>query len=458
MNLREQAERLIEKEDYPEAAKLLSKHLDDNLEDPKSLFLLGYCFMKTEGKGLAMQCFIRANQIFPGEPAVVHNIGKLYHDLNNDEKADEYFRRAVKMSPSFYNALEGLGMTHLNRGEFEKAIHYCNRALAEEPESVEARINRGMSYLALRRWREGWTDYNANVGHDRNRVLIKYGDEPRWDGSKGKNVVVFGEQGIGDEISFASCLPDLIRDCNVTIECDGRVEKLFRRSFGVETFGTRYKKESDWRQERKFDAHIGLGELPEFYRNKDADFPGTPYLKPNPEIALQWRALLQSLGPRPKVGISWSGGLLHTGQRKRSVTLDTLSPLFRELDVDWVSLQYKEPDVSAAETKYGVKIHDWEWGTRVYDYDHTVALISELDVVISVCTTVIHAAGGLGKETYCLVPVGPLWRYMDSGETYPWAKSVKLMRQKGKEWPVINLLGELRDRGWAKHRASQAAA
>lgn len=313
MNPREQAEKLIEQDNYPEAARLLSKHLDENLDDPKTLFLLGYCFMKTEGKGLAMQCFHRAHQIFPGEPAVVHNIGKLYHDLNNDELADEYFRKAVKMNPTFHNALEGLGMTHLNRGEFEKAIHYCNRALAEDPDSIEAKTNRGMSYLALKRWREGWQDYNANVGNDKNRVLLKYGDEPRWDGSKGKNVVVFGEQGLGDEISFASCLPDLIRDCNVTVDCDGRLEKLFQRSFGIEVHGTRYKKDAPWRKEKKFDAHIGLGELPEFYRNKDSEFPGTPYLKPNPQLVLQWRALLDSLGPKPKIGISWTGGFCIPG-------------------------------------------------------------------------------------------------------------------------------------------------
>ena len=447
MNLREQAEKLIEQDNYPEAARLLSKHLDANLEDPKTLFLLGYCFMKTEGAGLAMQCFYRAASIFPGEAAVWHNIGKLYHDLNDDEKADEYFRKALKCQPSFYNSLEGLGMTHLNRGEFERAIHYCNQALAEEPTTVEARTNRGMAYLALRRWREGWPDYNANVGHDKNRVVLKYGDEPEWDGSKGKNIVVFGEQGIGDEISFASCIPDLIRDSkSVTIDCDGRLENLFNRSFGVKTYGTRYKKEAEWRKEAKFDAHIAMGQLAQFYRNSDASFPGTAYLKPNPEMALQWRALLDSLGPKPKIGLSWTGGLLHTGLKKRSVTLDTFAPLFKEVDADWISLQYKEPDVAEAEGKYGVKIHDWEWGTRVRDYDQTAALVSELDLVISVTTAVVDLCAGLGTECFCLVPSQPLWRHLQKGETFPWGSSVKLFRQKGREWPVYNLLGELRDR------------
>jgi tetratricopeptide (TPR) repeat protein len=431
---------------------LLCKHLDDNWEDPKALFLLGYVFMKSDSIGLAYQAFKRASDIFPGEAAIWHNIGKLYHEKQNDDKADEYFRKALKCKPDFYNSLEGLGMTHLNRAEFGQAIEYCNRALAENPEATEARINRGMSYLALKRWREGWRDYNANVGVDPNRKEIKYGSEPRWDGTKGIDVVVYGEQGIGDEISFASMIPDLIKDAkSVTIECDGRLEKLFERSFHVPVYGTRYHEEKKgiipaWRSEKKFDARVAMGQLAEFYRQKDSDFTGEPYLTPNPQMAMQWRTLLDSLGDKPKIGLSWTGGLAHTGQKKRSVTLDTYAPLLKSFDAEWVSLQYKEPEVASAEAKYGVKIHDWDWGTRVYDYDQTVALISQLDLVISVCTTVVHAAGGLGKECWCLVPAHPMWRYLQSGSQFPWARSVELFRQKGREWPIGLLLGKLRDK------------
>lgn len=413
------------------------------------MFLLGYCFMKTDGLGMAYQLFQRAGQIFPGEAAVWHNIGTLLHDKQDDVGAEEYFRKAIKCKPSFSDALSGLSMTAINKARWGECIEYANRALAENPESLEARINRGMAYLALKRWREGWRDYNANIGKEKNRKEIIYGDEKPWDGAKGLDVVVYGEQGIGDEISFASCLPDLIRDSkSVTIECDRRLKRLFRRSFPTcQVYGTRYDKEDiPWRREKKFDARVPIGQLPEHYRLKDADFNGGAYLTPNPQMAMQWRVLLDSLGDKPKIGITWTGGLPHTGQKRRSVTLDTYGPLFKSFDAEWVSLQYKEPEVEAAEEKYGVKIHDWDWGNRVADYDQTVALISQLDLVISVCTTVVHAAGGLGKECWCLVPAYPMWRYLDSGEWFPWAKSVSLYRQKGREWPIGILLGKLRDK------------
>jgi tetratricopeptide (TPR) repeat protein len=425
--------------------------------------------MKSDGYGVSYQLFQRAGHIFPGEAAIWHNIGKLHHELNDNDKADEYFRKALKVQPNFANSLEGLGMTHLNRAEFGMAIDYCNRALAEDPDATEARSNRGMAYLALKRWNEGWRDYNANVGKDKNRKEPIYGEEKRWDGTKGQDVVVFGEQGIGDEISFASCIPDLVRDSkSVVIECDSRLEPLFQRSFpSTIVYGTRYKEEKTgiipaWRAEKKFDARVSMGQLCEFYRLKDADFTGKPYLTPDPRKAMQWRVLLDSLGDKPKIGLAWTGGLAHTGTKKRSVTLDTFAPLFNGFDADWVSLQYKEPEVANAESKYGIKIHDWDWGTRVFDYDQTVALISQLDLVISVCTTVVHAAGGVGKETWCLVPHQNMWRYLTKGEWFPWSNSVQLYRQKGREWPIGLLLGKLRDK-WPDrlrhgHRSSEKAA
>ena len=446
-----EAKRLIEEGNNPDAAALLSEHLNTEFDDPRAIFLLALSFLKTDGMGMASHLFQRAGQFNPGEPAIWHNLGKCYHEVQDNETADRYFRKALKCRPDYAPAFEGLSLTAIQDGRWKEAIQFGNRGVAEDPESTNCRVNRSMAYLCQKRWIEGWRDYNENLAKDKNRAEVIYGDEVRWDGTKGLDIVCYGEQGIGDEISFGSCLPDLIRDCkSLTIECDGRVENLFARSFpGTEVHGTRYKKTSPpWREEKKYDARVAIGELPGYYRLKDDDFPGTPYLVPNPEMSLQWKALLDSLGPKPKIGIAWSGGIPKTGQKRRSVTLDTFAPLFKTIDANWISLQYKEAELGDAEEKYDVKIHDWGWGNRTWNYDQTVALISQLDLVISVCTTVVHAAGGLGIETWCLVPKVPMWRYLDSGSWFPWAKSVSLYRQseKGNEWPIHLLVGKLRDK------------
>lgn len=405
--------------------------------------------MNVGSNGLALNVNKRAAEMSPGDPAIFHNIGKCYHDLQRDKEADEYFRRAVKLKPNFVAALEGLGMSALHRAQWEESINYANRALAEDPEAKDARVNRGMAYLALKRWREGWRDYAANEAKDKNRKELLYGDTPRWDGTKGQNVVVYGEQGIGDEISFASCLPDLIRDSkSVTIECDKRTAGLFKRSFPTcEVRGTRYKEDRSWADGRRFDGKVIMGALPGYYRLKDSDFHGKPYLIPNPQMSAAWRAVLDSLGPKPKIGLAWTGGIPKTGQKRRSVTLDTFAPLFKGFDADWVSLQYKEPEgLEEAQAKYVVKIHDWDWGSRIYDYDQTVALVSQLDLVISVTTAVVDACASIGKECWCLVPEIPLWRHLNEGSWFPWGSSVTLYRQKGREWPINVLLGQLKDK------------
>lgn len=423
--------------------------------------------MHMDCKGLAYNVLRRCVQEFPGEAAAWHNMAKCHHDRQHTKEAEQYFRHALKVRPDFVASMEGMSMISLELGEFEAGISYANRALSEGDDAADARINRGMAYLALKRWKEGWRDYNTNIGTEKNRKEIIYGDEPRWDGTKGLDVVCYTEQGLGDELSFATIIPDLIKDCkSVTIECDSRIEGILKRSFPMcEVHGTRYKEKVPAWRSKKFDARVAVGKLAEFYRNKDSDFHGKPYIVPNPEMAMQWRVLLDSLGKRPKVGISWTGGIPKTGQRRRSVTLETLLPILK-CDADFVSLQYKELDeIPAFEEKHGIKIHDWHWGNRIHDYDQTVALISELDLVISVCTSVVHAAGGLGKECWCLVPEVPMWRYLapskncnpSEGEWFPWASSVKLFRQKGKEWPIHLLAAQLRERCDSPQQQAEAA-
>src|SRR6185436_5288751 len=220
-------------------------------------------------------------------------------------------------------------------------------------------------------------------------------------------------------------------------DCDKRLETLFKRSFNCPTYGTRYKDEHKWAQDETFDSHIAIGALPQFYRKNDEDFPGTPYLKPNPVMCVQWRALLDSLGKRMKVGIAWNAGRPHTFTARRSVSLETLAPLF-ELDADFISLEYRPPE---GHEKYG--IHHWPWGVECYDYDQTASLVSELDLVISVTTTVHHLAGALGKECWVLVPERSLWQ--QNRNVFMWANSVELFRQKG-SWPIHKLVEKLSSR------------
>jgi tetratricopeptide (TPR) repeat protein len=393
---------------------------------------------------LAFQVLKRCSEIVPKDSAVWHNLGKCCMDLRHNDNAERAWKEAVRLDPKRAVSWDGLGVVALRRGDFAKTIEYCDKALALEPNMMDSMVNRGMAYLAFRRWEEGWEGYRQNLGLNKDRKERIYGDEGRWDGTRGLNIACYGEQGIGDELTFASIIPELIRDsASVVVECDRRIEGLLKRSLPCEVYGTRYKEEKAWLNGTRFDARVAMGDLPKFYRKTTGSFPRVPYLKASPEMRLQWRALLDSLGRKPKIGLAWTGGINETGKERRSIKLEQLLPILKQ-DADFISLQYLDPteELEQLEETHGIKVHHWSWA-HAQDYDQTAALVAELDLVITVTTTVALTAGALGKECWVLVPERPIWMYCTEGE-FPWF-DLTLFRQNGK-WPIEQIAAKLKEK------------
>lgn len=428
-----QAEFLRSQGRIDECMRLCNEVLNEKFDTPEALFLIGRCLLESGKSGLAHSLYMQFLRIKPNVGSAWNNLGRCYQDVNLTDEAERCFRRVIRLEPTDSVALSNLGLVHLNRCETKLSIEYSQKALAISPEFRAARHNLGLAYLMDRQWAEGWENYESSVGFNVDRKERVYGTEERWDGTKGKCVIAFGEQGLGDEISFASCVPDLVRDCSETvIECDERLRGLFARSFPeAHVYGTRYKDIIDWADRHEIQGRVAFGSLPKFYRNKDQDFPGKPYLVADPERRIQWRALLDSLGNKPKIGISWQGGLNKTGKARRSVTLESMLPILKQ-DATFISVQYKNAveDIRLLEEKHGIVIHHWPRAVEARDYDETAALVAELDLVISVTTAVIHLAGGLGIPCLVLTPKHPMWRYGLTGEMMPWYESVRLIRQK----------------------------
>lgn len=434
-----------------EALKVCSRMLNENPDDPAVLYSSGRIFLEAERTGMAYAFLKRAVEIAPFKGAVWNALGRCYQELGKYDEAEHAFRKAVKIDDKDFHPLVNLGLLYLNRCDPERAIDFSNKALAINPKDTDALLNRGISYLQQGRWKEGWEGYATNLGLMKVRKERIYGEETRWQGEKNKVVVCYGEQGIGDEVSFGSCIPDLIRDSKkVIIETEKRLVGLFKRSFPeADVYGTRYENEISWCFDYQIDHRVPLGGLPQFYRQKNEDFPGTAYLKADPERVIQWKALLDSLGPEPKIGITWTGGLNHTGRKRRSFDLETLLPLLKQ-KAHFISLQYKDaPEVEEFEKKHGIKVHHWKRAVQTDDYDDTAALVESLDLVVSVTTAVIHLAGGLGKPCWVMTPKHPMWRYCPP--EYLWAKSVKLYRQKD-SWS--NLVQHIAGDFWTQRESS----
>lgn len=416
-----------------ECLRLLNETLNEKFDQPESIFMFALCMIDAGKIGLAHALLMQFLRLRPNISAGWNNLGRCYQEMHMLDEAERCFKRSLKLEEKDPVALQNLGLVHLERCEPTQAIDYTQRSLKINPDSHTARHNLGLAQLLDQRWGEGWINYEASVGYSIDRNERAYSNETRWDGTKGKVVIAYGEQGLGDEISFASCVPDLIKDCKETvIECDTRLAGLFKRSFpDAAVYGTRYQDVIDWMERHEIDHRVSFGSLPKYYRNKTEDFPGTPYLVADPERRIQWRALLDSLGDKPKIGLSWQGGINKTGKKRRSVTLESMLPILRQ-DATFISLQYKNSaeDIKLLDEKHGIQVHHWARAIEAKDYDETAALVAELDLVISVTTAVIHLSGALGIPALVLTPKHPRWFYGLQGETVPWYSSVKLIRQK----------------------------
>lgn len=412
----------------------------------------------------------RAIEAGEGGPEIYKLRGDLLYEAGNVPDAVASYRRAVALNPADASAHASLGyllfvecadyesgVLHLekayeldpdeetaacnytlvllmHRGDLEGAVAHCDRLLAAQPEMHEARLNKAIALLMMGRFDIAWDDYEARKharGYARSRLSI-----PEWDGRDpaGRTILVESEQGLGDEIMFASCFPELTRrGARCVIECSPRLASLFARSFPEARVIPAAKGEDRTAAALASapDFKVAAGSLPRYFRRTPEQFPAhRGYLCPDEAMQAAWRQRLEALGPGPKIGLSWRGGIVSTRQALRSMPLRALRPLFALGECHWIDLQYGDTAAERADfqSATGGVLHHWE--EAIQDLDQCAALVSNLDVVVTVCTMVAHLAGALGRPAWIMVPRIPEWRYLAQGERMPWYPSATLIRQR----------------------------
>lgn len=434
----------INEKNYEMAIKCCLDGMNIDPNDEVLLMQFGYTNMQMRNFGLARHVFRWMREQDPNNFGVLHNLGLAESSLapfSGDETfldvAEDHLRKALKKIPqkeSPHYTINGFAQIELHRGNWAGAIAHAERSLAIEPHQPGLQETYGMALLGLGRC-EGFKQLDAHIPALA-RKPKPLGDEPYWDGKKGIKLFVQGEQGLGDEISFASCVQEAARENDIVLECDSRLYGLFTRSFPhIRIEGTR-NKDRDWDFEP--DAMCLSGTLATHYRKKPEDFPRKAFLTPDPERRVQWKALLDQL-PGKKVGIAWKGGVPMNFSARRSLELSGLSQLLKTPGVTWVSLEYKDPvDEINAFLRKNPGVNMVHWGRAVgkgCDYDDTAALVAELDCVVSVCTSIVHLCGAIGKECHVLVPKVCRWFYESPTKEHRWYESLRLYRQKDK-WPL----------------------
>lgn len=412
-----------------EAERILNVLLGRNPKDPGLIYMLGTLMARSNRNGAALVLLAQAIDMLPDLSAAYANLGGVLRQEGHRKAAIRALEKAVALDegrtdlPAFERAaaLCNLSGCYVNEGEPVMAVKYGRQAVALDPDNAIAHTHLAMGLLELGQYREGWEHYRWRWERPEQAAAKRPFTCPRWDGSRVGTLAIHGEQGLGDEILFASCVPDAMRRADrVVLECNGRLIPLMERSFGIPCYEDSPTLLQDWTP----DAYAPLGDLPGHFRNSPGDFSGSPFLRPDPARVAHYRDRLREAGAR--YGVAWMGGKKQTFAGYRSIDLKEWAPILKK---GCVSVQYGP---WAAEEAASVGLPHWDDANA--SIDEQAALIAACDAVVTVCQTAVHLAGALGTKCLVLVPSRPAWRYGVQGTSMPWYSSVKLLRQKGDGW------------------------
>ena len=452
---RHQAAKSGDKTAIPEAESLYNFALDNGPENSAVLYMAGSFYVETGKTGLGSVLLAASLEADDGFSPAWNNIGIAFRKMHRFARARQCFMRALECgSEPDSSTVSNIATTYNDEGDYANAVKWYDLAVEMDQENNEAKFNRAMALLSLQRWGEGWDAYD--MGHlaggaaQKKRGLRSYAgpggaDHPVWNGEKDKCVVVWGEQGVGDEVLFASCLPDLIAcSRHVVFDCHKRLVNIFRNSFpGITCFPTREETDFKWawpKELPEIEYRTAIGSLPRIFRRTSESFPmHSGYLKADERLIRHYKR------PNFRVGIATVGGTHLTGIDKRSISHEFWGPTLSVPGVEFVSLDYKagsrERMAAAAEMFNANITFDQE---MIDDLDRQFACIAGLDLVITVTMSVCDFAGALGKECWTLVPKLSSWRFGTDGDGRLWYPSERLFRQTdGDKWgPVIEQVGE----------------
>ncbi len=344
------------------------------------------------------------------------------------------YDRALAMQPDMPPAVYSRGFLLQDMGRLSEAKASYELSLAQQPNSPQAKLSMGMVCLALGKWREGWEYYEARWegSHETRKGRVKRPEAslPQWRGEAATaqdNLLVFPEQGMGDVMQFGRYLSLAAgRFAKVSFCCPAPLVRLFRASFSpaIEILEAYPKDQSAWRWQ------CPIMSLPRAFGTTLENVPGDiPYLRVRPKWQEKWLARLEDAARgRLKVGLVWAGFKNHKSDAKRSIALSKFAPLLRVKGVAWISLQKGEGTGQRTGIPEAAGMIDWM--DEVQDFADTAGLVSALDLVITIDTSVAHLAGALGKPVWMLNRFESEWRWMRDREDSPWYPTMRIFNQK----------------------------
>ena len=420
-----------EKKEIDELIAIYHSGSGDEISPAEFFYFKGTILNLRNYSEAAVDTFKKALRIEPNYAEVHLNIGIIFDNKQEPEAAIENYKKALKIKPDYADAYYNMGIALNKNGEPDAAIESYKEALKIKPDYANANYNQSLVYLHQGDFQLGWAKFEWRWKFDKFNSVALESSKPRWNPTGKNRVLLWAEQGIGDEIMFASVIPDLYVLCSkLIVKIDKRLISIFRRSFpGDIDFRLRDETVS----ETEYDAHIPMGSLPLHFRQTVDSFKPTAkgWLSACDTKTSLLRESLLSDGSEVLIGISWHSTNYKKGAEKKVMKLAQLAKKLHGPKVKLINLQYGDVNEELDNLRKEARIEVVQVPEidNMTDIDDLAALIMACDKVVSISNVTIHLAGALGKEAKVLLASLCDWRWGQSSNSSYWYDSVRLFRQ-----------------------------
>lgn len=363
----------------------------------------------------------------------LHDEGIARYRAGQFDQALSCYDQALSLMPDSPEVLNSKGFVLQDMGCLTQALACFEKAVQLAPQMAMARLNLGLAQLKLGDWANGWENYEyrwtGSAEASAGRLSRPVCPLPQWHGethTQGRSLLVIAEQGFGDTFQFARYLPLAAERFRKTgFVCSAPTQRLLDWAMGekIVIFTQLPVDYETW------DMFCPMLSLPRAFGTRPDNIPVMMPTLRAPDVAVRhWRDRIAQTDPRKKrVGIAWAGRPAHQYDARRSLTLSQLAPLFKHQGISWFSLQKWETGDNAMALPGNV---DWyDWTSDVVDFADTAALVSALDLVISIDSAVAHLAGSLNQSVWMLNRYDSEWRWLGPRNDSPWYPSMRIFNQ-----------------------------
>jgi len=371
------------------------------------------------------------------ESARAHNCyGMICQQSGGLHRGLAHLDHALALDPGLADAHGNRAIALTALGRLDEAEGAARRAVELAPEFAVHHLNLALILLLRGKLEEGFAEYRWRFRTGLPWLEPRRFDQAAWHGEPldGKAVLAWGEQGVGEEIMFASLLPRLADAARrVVVECDPRLVPLFRRSFADLSVVARATLAAPAARDAEIEVQLAAGDLPAALRFGAGDDPApAAYLVADPGQLAAAKRRLADLGPGLKVGIAWrSVGANMPFSRSKSSSLACWQAVLRTAGAVFVNLQHGDcaRELAQARDRFGVQIHDDPSVDQRADLDAFAAQVAALDLVVTTSNTTAHMAGALGQEVWVVLPHVADWRWQHRRSDSLWYPRASLIRQ-----------------------------